>query len=114
MKPAAMESLAATSVFSPSRAAVPAAGARVRAGTVVSARRRSRRSGRGASDAAKFTETGRTTRPPAPSMATSQVEYYPLIRCAPAYGGLHTKYLLLVGIYLGFILNLRKKSTLLL
>ncbi|CAD6210536.1 unnamed protein product [Miscanthus lutarioriparius] len=40
-----MESLAATSVFSPSRAAVPAAGARVRAGTVVSARRRSRRSG---------------------------------------------------------------------
>lgn len=45
MKPAAMESLAATSVFSPSRAAVPAAGARVRTGTVVSARRRSSRSG---------------------------------------------------------------------
>lgn len=41
MKPAAMESLAATSVFSPSRAAVPAGGARVRAGTVVSTRRRS-------------------------------------------------------------------------
>lgn len=40
-----MESLAATSVFSPSRAAVPAAGARVRTGTVVSARRRSSRSG---------------------------------------------------------------------
>jgi len=45
VKPAAMESLAATSVFSPSRAAVPAAGARVRTGTVVSARRRSSRSG---------------------------------------------------------------------
>ncbi|CAN6295662.1 unnamed protein product [Urochloa humidicola] len=41
-----MESLAATSVFSPSRVAAPAAGALVRAGAVVSARMK-RRSGRG-------------------------------------------------------------------